>query len=215
MLAGCQTLRPSPDVPPATAQDIAAREARLAAFKPWRAFGALVIDSEKEGVVNASFAWDVADDGFQIKLFGPLGLQQYEVSEDASGAELIADGERITGYSAEFLLSQTLGVQIPLYKMQLWAVGLPAEATGIERDRQGRLSEMTHAPGTLSGAFSGEASGEAWQIKFQRYRRFEDLDLPRAIVVAGDGVEIRLNIKKWLKPDETGNGRLVIPGVGS
>lgn len=203
VLAGCQTLRPSPEVPPATEQEIAAREARLAAFRPWRAFGALVIDSEKEGVVNASFAWDVADDGFQIKLFGPLGLQQYEVSEDARGAELIADGERIIGYSAESLLRQTLGVDIPLDKMQSWAVGLPAEATDVERDRQGRLSRMTHA------------LGDEWQISFQRYRKFEDLDLPRAIVVAGDGVEIRLNIKKWLKPDESDNGRLVIPGVSS
>lgn len=224
VLAGCQTLRPSADEPPATEQDIAAREARLAAFKPWRAFGALVIDSEKDGVVNASFAWDVAEDGFQIKLFGPLGLQQYEVSEDTTGAELIADGERITGYSAEYLLRQTLGVDIPLGKMQSWAVGLPGDATEVERDRQGRLSEMIHAPGALSGgALSGTGTGagiateigEEWQIKFQRYRKFEDLDLPRAIVVAGEGVEIRLNIKKWLKPDEADTGRLVIPGVSS
>lgn len=204
VLVGCQNLRPQPDnLPPATEQEIAAREARLAALKPWRAFGSLIIDSEKEGVVNASFAWDVVAEGFQIKLFGPLGLQQYQVSEGVSGAELIADGDKLTGYSAEYLLQQALGVEIPLKRMQSWVVGLPAEAREVERDRRGRLSKMTHASGT------------EWQIRFLRYRKFEDLDLPRSIVVAGDGVEIRLSIKKWLKPTATENGRLEIPGVSS
>ena len=202
MLIGCQNLRPD-NLPPVTEREIADREARLAAFTPWRAFGSLIIDSEKEGVFNASFAWDVATDGFQIKLFGPLGLQQYEVSEDINGAELIADGDTLTGYSAEYLLQQALGVDIPLNRMQSWIVGLPTDAGEIERDRRGRLSRMTHA------------TDAEWEIEFQRYRKFEDLDLPRTIRVAGDDVEIRLSIKKWLKPDETNNGRLVIPGVGS
>lgn len=204
LLAGCQNLGQRPDdQPPATEQEIAAREASLAAFKPWRAFGALTIDSETKGVVNASFAWDVAASGFQIKLFGPLGLQQYEVSENASGAELIVDGDTLRGYSAESLLRQALGVDIPLTPMQSWAVGLPSAAQEVERDRRGRLKKIIHA------------SRAQWEIEFERYRTFEDLDLPRSIVVAGDGVEIRLSIKKWLKPDEAENGRLIIPGVGS
>ena len=58
------------------------------------------------------------------------------------------------------------------------------------------------------------ASSE-WQIEFQRYRKFEELDLPRSIVVAGDGVEIRLSIKRWLKPEEAENRRLEIPGISS
>lgn len=208
VLAGCQNLRPVPDdLPPLTEQEIAAREARLAAFKPWRAFGSLVIDSEKEGVFNASFAWDVAADGFVIKLFGPLGLQQYQVSESVNGAELIADGDKITGYSAEYLLQQVLGVEIPLQRMQSWAVGLPTEADEVERDQRGRVRKMTH----LSSA--------EWQIEYQRYRRFEGLDqgldLPRSIAVIGEGVEIRLSIKKWLRPEEAENGRLEIPGISS
>ena len=74
VLVGCQNIR-SDNLPVATEQEIVDREARLAAFKPWRAFGSMVIDSKEEGIFNVSFAWDVAVDGFEIKLFGPLGLQ--------------------------------------------------------------------------------------------------------------------------------------------
>jgi len=201
---GCQNLRSVPDdLPPLTEQEIAVREARLAAFKPWRASGAMVIDSEKEGIYNVSFAWDVDTDGFVIKLFGPLGLQQYQVSEDVDGAELIADGDTITGASAEHLLLQVLGVQIPLKRMQSWAVGLPAEADEVERDKRGRLSKVTYQ------------SSSEWEIEFQSYRKFEELELPRSILVAGDDVEIRLSIKKWLKPAEAENRRLEIPGISS
>lgn len=202
VLVGCQNIRPD-NLPVATEQEIADREARLAAFKPWRAFGSMVIDSEEEGIFNVSFAWDVAVDGFEIKLFGPLGLQQYQLSEDTNGAVLIADGEKQTGFSSESLLQQSLGIEIPLRRMQSWVVGLPADAQEIERDQRGRLSRMIHV------------TDSEWQIEFQRYRQFEDLDLPRSILVAGDDVEIRLSIKKWLKPDEANNGRLVIPGVGT
>ena len=209
LLVGCQSLRKAPEeeAPPATEADIAERESRLQAFKPWRAFGSLVIDSESEGIYNVSFTWDVAADGFQIKLFGPLGLQQYQVSEDVNGAELIADGDRLTGYSAEYLLRQALGVDIPLRHMQSWAVGLPLEAQQVERDRRGRLSKLVHE--------ASFGATEAWEIEYQRYSRFEDLDLPRTIVVAGDGVEIRLSVKRWLKPETTDNGRLAIPGISS
>jgi len=204
MLVGCQNRPTIPDdLPPATEQEIALREAQLAAFKPWRAFGSLVIDSEKEGVVNASFAWDVDVDGFVIKLFGPLGLQRYQLSEGVDGAVLVTGSEKITGYSAEYMLQQVMGVQVPLKRMQSWAVGLPTEADAVERDRRGRLSKMTHL------------SDSEWQIEFQRYRKFEELDLPRSIVVIGEGVEIRLSIKKWLKLAESENGRLVLPDIRS
>ena len=135
-------------------------------------------------------------------------MQQYQVSEDARGAELIASREKTTGFSAEDLLRQALGVNIPLTQMQSWVVGLPDGAQQIERDRLGRLSSIVHTDGAIADAAE-------WQIDFNRYRKFEELDLPRTIVVNGEGIVIELSIRKWLKPDSVDGGRLVIPGIGT
>jgi len=205
LLVGCQNLR-QPAGSGITEREIAARETRLAAFTTWRALGGLSIDSEKRGVINASFSWNVDIDRFSIKLFGPLGLQQYEVSEDAFGAELIADGDKLRGFTAEDLLRQALGVNIPLTQMQSWIVGLPDDATQVERDRIGRLGNIVHID---------DLEDTEWEIEFVRYRKFDELDLPRTIVVNGDDIVIRLSIRKWLKPDTVNSERLVIPGQGS
>lgn len=187
-----------------TDASIAERDARLAALKPWRALGSLVVDSEAQGTFNATFAWDVSDSGFDIRLIGPLGLKTYRLVEDKKGARLYGDKE-IVGSSAEELLRNEMGVSIPLVSMQDWVVGLQGAAAEAERDNEGRLSEILVT----------EKDETFWRVNFKRYRQVDDLDLPKTILVTGDGVEIKVSVRKWSKPDSVANDRLIIPGVGS
>ncbi|OED36395.1 outer membrane lipoprotein LolB [Chromatiales bacterium (ex Bugula neritina AB1)] len=191
--------------PPATAQSIAQREVSLAALKPWRALGSLVIESKKQGVFNVSFAWDANLDGFDIKLFGPLGVQAYRVTQASGSSRLVSKEDTFVGDSAESLLLDALGVRVPLNSMQDWVVGLQGDATRIERDRSGLLRELVVA---------GEQE-QQWDVNFRRYTRHDNLALPSFIVVKGDGLEIRMTVKKWTKPKATSNGRLRVPGVDS
>jgi len=80
VLTACAT---KPDISDAVpVQSVAVREARLKEFTPWRALGSITVDSEKQSKVRASFAWKASRQGFDIKLFGPLGVQLVHLSQD-------------------------------------------------------------------------------------------------------------------------------------
>ena len=204
VLVGCSTTPVS--VTPATVLSIPEREARLAAFSPWRALGSISVVSEREGNVNASFSWDSNDQGFSIRLFGPLGIQVVQLSQDSSGALLKDRGGEVAGESAEQLLFAALGVQVPLQQMQTWAVGLPGVAEQVQRDEFGRLQSIVVAKDPTM----------PWNVLFQRYSNIDDLDLPRSVVVDGEGITIMLTFNKWIRSESSPNdGRLTIPGVST
>lgn len=203
-LVGCSTAPVS--VEPAVVLSIPERESRLAAFKPWRALGSISVVSEAEGNVNASFSWDSNDQGFSIRLFGPLGIQSVQLTQDPNGALLRDRGGEVFGETAEQLLLAALGVQVPLQQMQTWAVGLPGEADQVQRDEFGRLENIVVA----------KDSTMPWNVMFERYSSINDLDLPRTVVVDGEGIRIKLSFKKWIRSESSPDtGRLTIPGVGT
>ena len=196
LTAGCQT------TPVRVADEtIAVRDARLVALKPWRASGSIAVDSETQGVVNATFSWNVNHHGFDIRLIGPLGLKTFRVTEDQHGAVLTGDGEEFSGTSAELLLLDALGVRIPLVDMQDWVVGLPGNAETASRDSRGRIKKMRVT----------NADNTSWNVNFKSYTLLDDLDLPRRITVSGEDMEIKLSINDWSQPHTPDTNRLVIP----
>jgi outer membrane lipoprotein LolB len=196
LTAGCQT-----NPVQVTEESVAARDARLAALKPWRASGSIAVDSKEQGVVNATFSWNVNNNGFDIRLIGPLGLKTFRVVEDQQGAVLTGDGEEFFGTSAELLLLDALGVRIPLVNMQDWVVGLQGNADTATRDRRGRIRKMRVI----------NADDTHWNVNFESYASVDDLDLPRRIAVSGEGMEIKLSINDWSQPRTPDTNRLQIP----
>ncbi len=189
---------------PLSTLDIEAREAKLKAFKPWRANGTIALESEAQGKFNVSFAWDVDEQGYDIKLFGPLGVQVYQLTQTSNSARLVSRSDSINGINGEQLLSQALGVPVPISEMQTWAVGLPGDASQVERDQSGRLETM-----------EVEQGGTTWDVEFDRYRVMEELDLPRTVLIESDGISIKMDFKKWARAEAADNNRLSIPGVGT
>ncbi len=197
---GFNPFKPLPEV---TESDIQQRDSQLAALKPWRALGSLVVDSRREGTFNASFAWDANESGFDIRLIGPLGLKIYRIVEDKDSATLIDGDNETRGATAEALLRDVIGVAIPLVEMQDWVVGLQGTATQARRDRVGRLSSMV----------IDRNDETRWRVNFQRYSKVDDLDLPKVILVSAEGIDITLSVHKWTKSDVPSNTRLLIPGI--
>ena len=198
-VAGCQS---NPVV--VTDETIASRDARLGDLKPWRALGSLVVDSEQQGVLNASFTWEATAEGFDIHLIGPLGLKTYRITENTDGARVTGEDQEYFGDSAEILLQEVLGVRVPLKNMQDWVVGLQGRATNAERDKLGRIRNMLVT----------DADQARWKVNFQRYAAVDELELPKRILVSGDDVEIKLSIRSWSRPEPANKNRLAIPTAG-
>ncbi len=203
LLSACSVKQDAGELIPV--QTVAAREAALRAFKPWRASGSIAVDSETEGKFNASFAWEASLAGFDIKLFGPLGVQVIHLSEDKNGAQITDRNGSINGDDAQQLLTAALGATVPIVQMQDWAVGLPGDATEIERDKIGRLNSMV---------VTDDSNGK-WNIDFKNYTVQENMYLPKTVLVEGPEVAISLSFKKWGRGVVVDSGRLSIPGVSS
>lgn len=200
MVSACQSIPER-----ASEETIASRDARLMRLKPWLARGSLAVDSETQGVINATFTWDARDTGFDIRLIGPLGVSTYRITEDNSSARVTGDNQEFIGDSAEALLLEALGVHVPLENMQEWIVGLQGEATEVQRDHQGRIQRMQVVN-------EGESR---WDVRFERYTNFETLELPRLILVSGPDVEIKMAVRSWSRPAVPQPVRRTIPATVS
>ncbi len=208
LLSGCSLKSNTAETLPTIS--VAEREAMLKAFLPWRALGSIAVDSEEEGKFNASFAWDGNNSGFDIKLFGPLGVQAIHLSQNEEGAQITDRNGTVNGEDAQLLLTEVLGSAVPINQLQHWAVGLSGEATVLERDDVGRIDAMT-----VAGNQGAVNDGEGWQIDYKRYTIFESMYLPKTVRIESEGVTISLNFKKWSRGEIADNDRLSIPGVGS
>lgn len=131
-------------------------------------------------------------------------MSTYRITEDHSGARVTGENQQFSGDSAEALLLEAIGVRVPLRNMQDWVVGLQGDASGVQRDRQGRIKKMRVTD-----------DQSRWDVTFERYGTFETLELPRLILVSGDDVDIKFAIRAWARPSVADRNRIVIPAAGS
>jgi len=195
------------DESPLGEPSIEEREKRLSQIDPWRASGSIAIDSKADGKYHVSFSWDVNADGFDMKLFGPLGVQAFNLIQDADGARLIDREDETKADDAAELMEAALGLPVPINDMQTWAVGLPGTAKDFKRDGFGRLQQLVH-----------NADDTHWTVDFKSYMNVDEINLPREVLIVSDGVSINLKFKKWSverSEEPKGTERLSIPGVRS
>jgi len=181
---------------------IAEREARLKAFNAWRVNGSISLDSEQEGKFNASFSWDASSTGFDLKLFGPLGVRALQLTQSPEGASLIDRDGQTSASSAEQLLLRATGFIVPISEMQVWAVGLPGNGKELQRDDAGRLTSMVVDEGEIK-----------WSITYPRYSVVDNIDLPRFVNIDSEGIKIKLSFKRWIRSNQPVSDRLSIPGA--
>jgi len=176
------------DETPIGETSIEEREKRLSQIDPWRASGSI-----------------------DIKLFGPLGVQAFNLIQSADGARLIDRKDETNADNAAELIEAALGVPVPINDMQIWAVGLPGTAAEFERDDFGRLKQLVHSD-----------DGTNWTVDFASYMNVDEINLPRVVSISGlvndESVSIKLSFKKWsLERSEEAptTERLSIPGLDS
>lgn len=189
-LAGCATI---PERPPVADADAAwsARAQDLGALPAWELRGRVALRAGDDGA-QASLVWLRQGEHHQLDFFGPLGRGHLRLTQNATGAELRDSDQRVLrNTSAEALLAQTTGWQLPLAGLRYWVLGLPdpnAAATP-ELDAWGRLKSLQQL---------------GWDIRFLDYTQVATRELPGKVFLsraaAGPGasaLEVRLVIERW------------------
>lgn len=145
--------------------------------------GRLAVSDGRDGG-SAGFLWTQRGDRFEVELRQPVSQRTWRLSGDHHGALLEGgdDGPR-RGPSAEALLQEMLGWQVPVASLQAWVRGLASDdspAQELVRDEQGRLSRLAQ---------------DGWQVEYRDW--LGDSDWPLRINASRPPYSVRLVIRDW------------------
>lgn len=192
-LTGCQTTPRQADV--ATAgEGVVPQSVLLPQFAPkWLAEGKIALKHQDEST-NASFTWEQKHQNYVIRLFGPFGQGSTWIRRTSKSVTL---ENAKTGYrkaeSAEALMEDLFGWQVPVSDLQYWIRGLVAPDVDAE------VTEEV-ATGLILGL-----EQQGWAVTYESHQKVDGWVLPRRLVAVRDGMEVTLVIKRWdLPPAPTG-----------
>lgn len=182
LLTACTTVEEVPDS--LNTGSWQAHKATLDDMQHWFASGrAAIVNGVESWHVN--MLWLQQGDNYQIRLFGPFGAGQVQLSGNGRTVELrTADDERFYSQNMDALLFERTGLRMPVAELRYWLIGLPSpngnDAARV--DKHGRLSSLQQ--------------GE-WQVRYKHYVPVNGLVLPRKIFADKQDLDVRVVIDKW------------------
>jgi outer membrane lipoprotein LolB len=164
------------------------RQAQLAEISEWQARGRIAVKST-EGGGQGNIQWLQAGAGSRVSLRGPFGVGAYDISWDAEHIEVVGkDGEVQVAYTgqnaAERFLRDQLGWSFPAMSLRYWMVGVP--------DPEFESHEQYDTEGWLVGIQQND-----WSVGYEGFKVWNDIWLPKRIVLNRDGARVKLVIDDW------------------
>lgn len=182
-LGGCAAPQPL-----APADRLAAAEAHqrwLASLSQWRASGRVAVEVPGDAW-SAAVSWRQDPDAYRIQLSGPFGQGAVRIDGDRSGVLLqTADGRVARAPSAEQLVVQELGAEVPITVLRYWLTGRPSPhhpVTRLELDDAGHLAELDQA---------------GWQVRYAEYAASDGGSLPARLTIRRQDTQARFLIGRW------------------
>jgi outer membrane lipoprotein LolB len=173
VLSGCAAMQPEPS---------ARIETALSAN--WTVQGRIGIQADEQSL-SGNFRWRHRMDTDDVLMTSPLGQGVARIERNAAGVTLEVPNQPARyAPDAESLTRETLGYALPLAGMAWWVQARPDPGRAFEatRDAAGRLARLKQ---------------DGWVIDYLQYA--DDMPArPRKLVVAREGLEIRLVADSWL-----------------
>ena len=161
------------------------RQAALSSISHWEARGRVGLRLSDDSS-TANLRWRQMEADFDILLSGPLG-QGVGRLEGRPGAVLYrsAKGETVRAASAEALMNEQLGWQLPVSGLRYWLTGQPTPTSPIDRleiDDQGRLSRLKQL---------------GWEVEYLRYDETRHPEMPTSVRLTRPGVRGKFLLNDW------------------
>ena len=135
---------------------------------------------------SGSIQWQNSGGLISARLKAPLGSKSWHLSEQKFGAELITNGTTLIADSAQTLISEQLGWQVPWQQLKSWVLGRPHNIN------QGRITWQTDGFIIYEGG---------WQIEYSRLKSYPNIlskQLPHKMVARKNNYSIKLSINQWV-----------------
>lgn len=163
-----------------------ARQKQVQPIQHWTINGAMGITMPNYSQA-ASMVWQQQVRDYQISLFGPFGVGRTTLAGSPTGVTLLVAGKQYQAKTAESLMQQVLGWQLPVTNLYYWVRGIPAPNSQAIKsfDAYHHLTELKQ-PG--------------WQILYQRYTAIKGIDLPSKILLKRGQLQVKFVIASWKLP---------------
>lgn len=182
-LTACTTVL-KPDAVADPELEWSTRQTQLNQITLWKINGRLAITNKAE-VWHLSVIWKQRDQHYKIHLSGPFGAGAVQLTGDQTGVIIKTSDDTVFAEDAEKLLYESTGVQIPIQNLFYWIRGLPNPESTISKqviDPYGRLEKL---------------SQNNWNVRFKRYKKTNNIDLPSKIFLKCNSLDIRFVIEDW------------------
>lgn len=140
--------------------------------------------SDAERAASGRLEWLHSPTRDSWTLLNPLGQIAAQLEQGANGAELVtADGRRYHASSADSLLPELLGVEVPVARLAQWVQAAPQREADIrETDGGGRPTLVIDA---------------GWRIAYLEYAGTGADAPPRLMDISRGDTRLRLFIDRW------------------
>ena len=189
ILTGCTSLSKQQEVSSSAEKQIlwSSKQKRLSEIDSWQLNGrlGLIISGRSKGS-SMHLNWTQNKDDFLIYLDGPFGIPLAKIRSD--GNEVVANisGQEkiLKASSAELLMKNLIGWDLPVSSLRFWVMGLPVPRWE---------SKVTlNNDGLPSSIFQ-----KGWDVRYLSYQNEKELSLPARIRIAKDDITLNLMINGW------------------
>lgn len=185
LLAGCAGLTSREALEgQGDAQSWQAHKQRISLVDAWQINGKVGIRAPQDSGSGTLF-WLQRQDYSDIRLSGPLGRGAARLTGRPGDVQLeVANQGRYQAESAEQLLREQLGLNLPVSHLFWWIRGLPSpdSKSRLNLDSQSHLAQL---------------SQDGWHVEFLSYAEQNGFWLPERIKLSGFDLQVTLVIKDW------------------
>ena len=184
LLTACAPPRPAAELPENKVMPVEQRKAKTQTVSSWEIRGAMAAKNKAKGW-SAAMNWiQSGPNTYQIRLMGPLGSGTVLIDKKGNTITFQDGPKKITSHNADELLAEQTGIKLPVNNLYYWVRGLPAPGP-VEAEHHDQYNHLT------------QIKQSGYTINFNQYTSEKGIDLPSMIHLEGNGVTVKVVIKKW------------------
>ncbi|MGL5741354.1 MAG: lipoprotein insertase outer membrane protein LolB [Legionella sp.] len=184
LLTACAPPRPAAELPENKVMPLEQRKAKTQTVSSWEIRGAMAAKNKAKGWSTAMNWIQSGPSTYQIRLMGPLGSRTVLIDKKGNTITFQDGPKKITSHNADELLAEQTGIKLPVNNLYYWVRGLPAPGP-VEAEHHDQYNHLT------------QIKQSGYTINFNQYTSEKGIDLPSMIHVEGNGVTVKVVIKKW------------------
>ncbi|MDP6098127.1 MAG: lipoprotein insertase outer membrane protein LolB [Gammaproteobacteria bacterium] len=165
--------------PPALENSIwSLHQRQLTTLDSWQLQGRVNVRYDNESH-TPRIRWNQQNIGYQINLFGTFNAGSTVIVGRPGLVTLEQGNEVLTASTAEVLILQQLGYELPVSNLSYWIKGLPSP----EAERDLLFNELNQLI---------QIEQDGWTVNFTDYRQYGSIALPRRVELTRPRNDIRL-----------------------